>query len=121
MRKPVLGLVLAVVLASPASAEMTVAQFLPKANALQAKGAMAIFSSDLRPIMREMKSVSAQLKAEGEQRKAAGLPRRTCPPEGTKLTSAEVLAMLNTIPPAQRGISVKDGLVRVMMARFPCR
>lgn len=99
---------------------MTVAQFLVKANALEKKGAMAIFSSDLRPVMREMKTVGQELKLEGERRKAAGLPRRACPPEGTKLDSSELLRMMNAIPPAERGMSVKDGLVRVMAARFPC-
>lgn len=108
-------------LAVPAGAAMTLAEFLPKANRLQAKGAMALFSSDLKPVMTEMRAVGEELKAEGERRKAAGLPRRSCPPEGTKLGSKQLLAMLNAIPPAQRGISVKEGMIRAMAARFPCR
>ncbi|PAX08119.1 hypothetical protein [Sphingomonas lenta] len=120
MRKLLLGIA-ALGLAAPASAEMTLGQFLVKANALKAKGMMAVFSKDLKPVMAEMKSASAQLKTEGERRKAAGLPMRTCPPKGTTMTSDELLAMLNAIPPAERGISLKDGLVRVMSAKFPCR
>lgn len=121
MRKVVLGFVLAVGVAAPAQAAMTLAEFLTKANALHAKGAMAIFSSDLKPVMNEMRSSFEQLKLEGERRKAAGLPPRTCPPKGGKLDSKELLAMLNSIPAAQRGISVKDGLLRAMSQRFPCR
>lgn len=121
MRKLVLGVALAMGVASPAAARMTLAEFLPRANALQAKGAMALFSRDLKPVMNEMKAVSAEMKAESEQRRAAGLPKRACPPEGTKLDSKQLLVMLNTIPPAERGISVKDGLIRAMARRYPCR
>lgn len=121
MRKIAVALALGLGAAAPAQAEMTLAEFLPRANRLQAKGAMAVFSSDLKPVMAEMRSVGQELKAEGERRKAAGLPRRSCPPEGAKLDSKQLLTMLNTIPPADRGMSVKDGLLRVMAARFPCR
>lgn len=120
MRKLLIGALLVVSLAVPLQAAMTLAEFLPRANRLQAKGPMAIFSGDLKPVMNEMRTVGRELKAEGERRKAAGLPRRSCPPEGTKLDSKQILAMLNAIPPADRGISVKDGLLRVMAARYPC-
>lgn len=121
MRKLLIGAVLALGLAAPAGAAMTLAEFLPRANRLQAKGPMAIFSSDLKPVMNEMRTVGRELKAEGERRKAAGLPRRSCPPEGTKLDSKQLLAMLNAVPPAEQGVSAKDGLLRVMATRFPCR
>lgn len=120
MRKVVLGLAL-VAAATPAGARMTLAEFLPKANALQAKGMGALFSRDLKPVITEMKAVSAEMKAEAETRQAAGLPKRACPPPGTKIGSDELLRMLNAIPPAQRNISVKDGMVRAMATRFPCR
>lgn len=120
MRKLLFGIV-ALGLAAPASAEMTLGQFLVKANALKAKGMMAVFSKDLKPVMAEMKSASAQLKAEGERRKAAGQPPIACPPKGAKMKSDEFLAMLNAVPPAQRGVSLKDGLARAMATKFPCR
>jgi hypothetical protein len=121
MRKLMLVAAVSLGIAAPANARMTLAEFLPKANALQAKGMGALFSKDLRPVMAEMKLVSAEMKAEGERRRAAGLPKRACPPEGTKMGSKELLAMLNAIPPAERGMTVKDGLLRVMTQRFPCR
>lgn len=121
MRKFLIGAALAAGLAAPVNARMTLAEFLPRANALQAKGMGAIFSRDLRPVMNEMKAVSAEMRAEAEQRRAAGLPKRACPPAGTKIGSDELLKMLNAIPPAQRGISVKEGMIRVMAQRFPCR
>lgn len=121
MRKMVVAGAVALFAAAPAASRMTLAEFLPKANALEAKGAMALFSRDLKPVMTEMKAVSAEMKAEAEQRRAAGLPKRACPPAGTKLDSGQMLAMLNAIPPAERGVSVKDGFLRAMAARFPCR
>lgn len=121
MRKVLVGGAVALGLAAPAGASMTLAEFLPKANRLQAKGAMALFSSDLRPVMNEMKAVSRDMKEEAARRRAAGLPKRACPPEGTKLGSDQLLTMLNAIPPAERGISVKEGMVRAMARRFPCR
>lgn len=120
MHKFLIGAALAAGLAVPAGAAMTLAEFLPKANALQAKGMAAIFSRDLRPVMNEMKAVSAEMRAEAERRRAAGLPKRACPPEGTKIGSDELLKMLNAIPLAQRGLSVKDGIIRAMAQRFPC-
>jgi hypothetical protein len=121
MKRVMLTAALALGLAAPAQAVMTLGEFLAKANKLQARGALAMFSSDLRPVMNEMKLVSAQMKAEAEQRRIAGLPKRACPPEGTALPSKELLSMLNGIPSAERGISVKEGMVRVMAKRFPCR
>lgn len=121
MRLMIGAAALALLAAAPAGASMTLAEFLPKANALQAKGMGAIFSRDLRPVMNEMKRVGAEMKAESERRRAAGLPKRACPPEGTKLDSGQLLAMLNAIPPAERGISVKEGMIRAMAKRFPCR
>ena len=121
MKRILLAATLALGLAAPAHAAMTLGEFLAKANALHAKGAMAIFSRDLKPVMNEMKGAFAALKTEGERRKAAGLPPRACPPAGTKLDSKQLLAMLNAVPSAERGMSVKDGLLRAMSQRFPCR
>ena len=121
MKRVMLTAALALGLAAPAQAAMTLGEFLTKANALQAKGAMALFSRDLKPVMDEMKTAFATLRVEGERRKAAGLPPRACPPAGTKLGTKELLAMLNAVPPADRMVSVKDGLLRAMTTRFPCR
>ncbi|HEX8381998.1 MAG TPA: hypothetical protein VF592_01345 [Sphingomonas sp.] len=121
MKRLVLGAAMALGLAAPVQAAMTVGEFIAKANALSAKGPMALFSSDLGLLKREMTGVARQLKAEGAQRRAAGLPPRACPPKGAKMGPAELMSAMNAIPPAERGMSLKDGFVRAMSARFPCR
>ena len=121
VKRLVLGAVGLIGLAAPAGAAMTVGEFLAKANGLKAKGPMAVFSGDLGILRREMTGVAQQLKAEGEQRRAAGLPPRACPPKGVKMGPTELMSAMNAIPPAERGISLKDGFVRAMATRFPCR
>jgi len=121
VKRVLVAAALALGLAAPAQAAMTVAEFIAKANSLSAKGPMAIFSSDLGLLKREMTGVAQQLKAEGERRRAAGLPPRACPPKGAKMGPSELMAAMNAIPPADRGISLKDGFVRAMSTRFPCR
>ena len=121
MRRVLLGVAALLGLAAPAGAAMTVGEFLAKANGLRSKGPMAVFSGDLGLLRREMTGVAQQLKAEGEQRRAAGLPPRACPPKGVKMGPTELMSAMNAIPPAERGISLKDGFVRAMATRFPCR
>ena len=115
------ALVVAATVATPAAA-MDVATFLAKANALKAKGPMALFSSDLKLLKREGEAVGAQLRADRKARAAVGKPPLYCPPEGAaRMGSTEVVDGLAAIPPAERGMSLKDGFVRVLQRKYPCR
>lgn len=120
-RRAAVGAAVLLGLAAPAGAAMTVGEFLAKANGLRSKRPLGAFSGDLGMLRREMTGVAQQLKAEGEQRRAAGLPPRACPPKGVKMGPTELMSAMNAIPPAERGISLKDGFVRAMATRFPCR
>lgn len=118
----------ALVMAVPAAAQrtpMSVQTFLDKVEALKKKGVMAMFSPDIRVIKTEMQTVSQQMQAEKKAREAAGKPPIACPPKNpdgkTRMGAEEFLAALRTIPPAQRGMSMKDGLTRVIVAKYPCR
>lgn len=113
------GLVLSLALAAPASA-MSVAEFLTKADALKARGAMALFSGDLKLLMREVKAAGQGVRTDNKRRQQAGLAPRSCPPERVSMKSDELLAALRTIPPGDRGISVQEGFARMMAARYPC-
>jgi hypothetical protein len=122
-------IMLCLALAMPAAATaqgrapMNVQTFLAKVEALKAKGMMAAFSSDLKLIKAEMAAASAQLVSEGKARKAAGKPPLACPPNPNgknKMGSEEFLASMKAIPPAERGMSLKDGLSRVIVAKYPC-
>lgn len=102
---------------------MPVSQFLSKADALEKKGAMALFSSDIGVLKKEITDAAAQLKAEREAARRAGRKPAYCPREGVKgsLNSKEILAHFRAIPPAQRGMQVKDGLRGLFARKFPCQ
>lgn len=108
--------------ATPASAAMTVATFLAKAQALKAKGVGAMFSSDLGLLKREGKAAGEAVRAERAARLKAGQAPAYCPPGRKGAMGADVMiAGLAAIPVAQRGIPLKDGMRRVLATRFPCR
>ena len=121
MRRWWVSLAVVAMLIPVAAQAMTVDQFLTRANALKAKGMMALLSPDVGVLKGEMADAVAALKADRAARKAAGKPPRVCAPEGTKLTQDEMLGGLAALSPAQRAGSLKDGVSQVMMNRFPCR
>ncbi len=106
---------------SPVGAHaMTVAEFLGKADALQARGFTAMFSSDIGLLKTEIVSASAAYRADVD----AGKPPRSCPPaKGTvKTSSDELLAAFRTVPVAERTkLSVRVAFANYMVKRFPCR
>lgn len=100
---------------------MTVGEFVAKADSLQRRGMLALFSSDLR-----------LLKAEAKRDLDAFAPQlftRTppaCPPkQGDKFnftfTVDELLRFYRSIPPARRGISASEAFGEFMAAKYPCR
>lgn len=119
MKRLFFGVALSLALAAPASA-MSVAEFLTRADALKARGAMALFSGDLKLLMREVKAAGQGVRTDNRRRQQAGLAPRSCPPERVSMKSDELLAALRTIPPGDRGISVQEGFARMMAARYPC-
>jgi hypothetical protein len=99
---------------------MTVAEFLGKADALQARGFAAMFSSDIGLLKAEIKSASTAYRADVN----AGRPPRSCPPPiGTvKTSSDELLAAFRTVPVAERArLSVRAAFANYMAKRFPCK
>jgi len=121
MRRWWVSLAVVAMLAPVAAQAMTVDQFLAKANALKAKGMMALLSPDVGVLKAEMADAVKTLQAEKAARKAAGKPPLVCAPEGTRLTQNEMLGGLAALPSAQRSGSLKDGVSQVMRNRFPCR
>lgn len=108
--------------AMPAQA-MSVAEFLAKVNALKAKGTMAMFSSDIGLLKREVEGASAAYRGDLAAAAAAGKKPSSCPPPKgqAKLSSNELIAAFEKIPAAQRGISVKSAFAAMMQQRFPCK
>ena len=99
---------------------MSVADFLAKITALKAKGMGAMLSPDLKLVVNEMKSASADYRADLAKapRGELGCP----PPKGkVKLTQDEFMAAFTAVPAAQRSTtSVKSVLYATMKRRFPC-
>ncbi|MDH7975813.1 hypothetical protein QH494_26820 [Sphingomonas sp. AR_OL41] len=122
MRRSVLVVAAVAAAMMPLAAQaMTVDQFLAKASALKAKGMMAMLSSDIGVLKAEIADATTAWKADKAARKAAGQPPLACAPEGTKMTSDELLKWFAALPTAQRAASVKDGFARVIIAHYPCR
>lgn len=107
-------------MAGPALA-MPVGEFLPRAERLKSKGPAAVFSSDLKPVMAEMKRVTQVYRIDVQRAKAAGQTPRSCPPAGKmKLDPDEFLGALRSIPANQRSIDMTEAFHRYMAAKFPC-
>lgn len=100
---------------------MNVATFLAKAEALQKKGAMALFSKDIGILKREVEGSGKLLKGERDAAAAAGRAPAYCPPAKASLNSDELLVHLRAIPPDRRGMSIKDAFAGLMRKKYPCR
>jgi hypothetical protein len=124
MRKIAFVLLLAAAPLSAANAQnMPLNQFLAKATVLEKKGPMALFSSDMGRLKKEIQNSAKQLRAERLAAKAAGRKQAFCPPEkGSSLNSSEILSHFRSIPPAQRErMRTKDAFRSLMARKFPCR
>jgi hypothetical protein len=115
---------LALLLAAPAlanSGDMSVATFLSKADALKAKGLMALGSSDMKLLRAEGQAAGMAYSARLQQERAAGKPS-SGPPKGTRPSSNEVLAHLRTYPADKRaGLTMKAAMADYFMKKYPCR
>ncbi len=121
MRRWWVALAVAAMVVPGTAQAMTVDQFLARANALKAKGMMAMLSPDVGVLKSEMAEALQAWQAQKAARKAAGKPPLACAPEGTTMSRDEMLAALAALPPAQRAGSVRDGVARMFIARYPCR
>ena len=119
MRARTIIILSALVLAAPASA-MSVAEFTAKADALKAKGMLALFSSDLSLLKGEAMGATKAWRA---QLAPPGQPPNACPPPGPlRMDSDAFLALLTAVPPPQRAsTSVTQAVVAGMNRRYPCR
>ena len=112
-------------IALPASAAqaMDVATFLAKADALQGKGMLALFSSDIGLLKREITTDLKALVDEARAAASAGRPHAFCPQPGRMaLNSDEILATMRTVPAAERPRTDVRQPLKVLLARkYPCR
>jgi hypothetical protein len=121
MKKVLLAAALAAGVAGPAHA-MSVAEFLQKSEALKAKGALALFSGDLKVLKNEVTAAGGQLRAERLAAQKAGRKPAYCPPgKAGRMDSDQLLAILRAVPPQDRArLQVKDALRAHFARTYPC-
>ena len=123
MKRTSLALAASLLFATPLLAapdDMNVAAFLAKADALRAKGPMALFSSDYKLLKSEGEAAGADYRARLNAERAAGRPS-SCPPKGTKVSSDKLLAFLRTYPEAHRPrTSMKQAIGDFFARNYPC-
>lgn len=111
-------------LAAPAVAapgEMKVATFLAKADALKAKGIMALGSPDIGLLRSEGQAAGQAYRERLLAERAAGKPS-SCPPKGGKVGSQQLLAHLRTYPAAVRATTtMKTAMADFFVKTYPCR
>ena len=123
MRLLLVGALATVLVPTGANAQaMNAENFHARATALQKKGALALFSGDIKKLMNEAKAAGQRSR---ELRLAAvksGKPPRYCPPEGKQsMTSTEFMTRLGAIPPAERSrIDMTEAMTRILAQKFPC-
>jgi len=113
----------AALLVSPvAAAAMPVSTFLAKADALKKKWPLAIFSGDLKLLVRQVKADASALRAESKAAEAAGRRKAYCAPAGgVKLDEKQVLGAMEAVPAAERArTDTKDALRAYLADRHPC-
>ena len=121
MRKIWIAGGLALACASPAAAQtMPVSDFLAKAEALQRKGALALFSSDYKVLKAEVQQSGKALRASTEAAKKAGRQPIACLPSKAATDPNELLKHLRTIPPAQRSMPIGTAFNQLMAKKYPC-
>ena len=109
--------------AAVSAQSMNAEEFHRKAMALQKKGALAVFSGDLKLVMNEGKAAAGKARQTRLAAVKAGQKPRYCPPEGTKgMGSDEYMKGLSAIPAAERAqIDMAEATTRILARKFPCR
>ena len=113
-------LALGLVIAAPAMA-MPATTFLAKADALMAKGPMALFSKDVGLLKAEVERAGKELKAERLALVAQRKPTAYCPPAKSSINSDELIKGLHRIPAADLArMQYKDAMRRILEQKYPC-
>ena len=123
MRPMLVCTLVAVLVPASANAQsMNAETFHTRAVALQKKGALALFSGDIKRLMNEAKAAGQRSRELRLAAVKAGQAPRYCPPEGKQgMTSAEFMNRLGTIPPAERArIDMTEAMTRILVQKFPC-
>lgn len=114
------GVVILAGTAVAAAGDMSVATFLAKADALKAKGPLALMSSDIGLLREEGQAAGQAYRAQLDSERKAGHPS-SCPPKGVRVTSDDLMGQMRAYPAARRPqITVKTAMADMFRAKFAC-
>lgn len=99
---------------------MPVSTFLAKADALKKKGPMALFSSDIGLLKKEIQNSAKGMRAEQVAATKAGRKSPYCMPAKAAINSNELLDHFRSIPPAQRNMPVRSAFASLVRKKYPC-
>ncbi len=103
-----------------ASGDMSVATFIAKADALRAKGFMALMSPDYRLLKREATGAALAYRARLNAERAGGHPS-SCPPKPAPINSTMLLAHLKSYPDSQRARTpMNSAMGDLFIKTWPC-
>ncbi len=113
---------------APAAAhaqDMRLDTFLEKAERLERRGPLALFSSDIGLLKGEVEASGELYRQRIAADRAAGRAAHSCPPprgsDGAALNSDDLLAHFRSYPASRRSaISVRQAFFDMMQRRFPC-
>ena len=106
-----------------AAQAMPAETFFQKAKALQRKGMMAVFSRDVKLLVREATAAGETARAQRLAALRIGARPRYCPPPGSpRMDSEEFMIRLGEMTRTERlRIDMTEAMIRIMMIKFPCR
>ena len=112
----------ALVPAMASAQSMSAESFFQKAQALQRKGMMAMFSSDVKKLMKEAKAAGETARAQRLSTLKMGGKPRYCPPSGSqRMGSDEFMERLRAMPRVERlKIDMTEVMIRINSIKFPC-
>ena len=121
--KLIVAAVAASVPAMASAQSMSAESFFQKAEALQRKGMMAMFSSDVKKLMKEAKAAGETARAQRLAALKMGGKPRYCPPPGSqRMGSDEFMERLGAMSRVDRlKIDMTEVMIRINSVKFPCR
>ncbi len=123
MRKVTPLAIVAALLISGTAQAMSVAEFLAKADALKARGVLALASPDIATLRNEIVAAGTVYRAGIDADIAAGRKPKSCPPPKGKtgVNSDDIIASFSKIPVAKRAqTSTAAAFAAFMTKRYPC-
>ena len=126
-RAPALCVVLAGVLIAFAiphpvmAADMTVQQFLNLGTHVPRNRVAAMLRPETRRLIGEVTDAVSTVKAEQAQAVSSGRrPAHCIPPSGTGITPESLVVRFESLPQAQRSLTVTQAVRSWMVERYPC-